>query len=135
MSPWMPGTIGSLTAIPIWYLLILLPWPLYSLVIIGSIYFGVSFCHQMAEEIGVHDHGCIVWDEFVGMWISLIVLPANNWQLVLAGFVLFRLLDIWKPWPICWFDRSVDGGIGIIIDDIIVGIIVAGILYSIRCYL
>lgn len=89
----------------------------------------------MAEEIGVHDHGCIVWDEFVGMWISLIVLPANNWQLVLAGFVLFRLLDIWKPWPICWFDRSVDGGIGIIIDDIIVGIIVAGILYSIRCYL
>lgn len=79
--------------------------------------------------MGVHDHGSIVWDEFIGMWITLMALPTNDWQWVTAGFVIFRILDMWKPWPIRWFDRNVHGGMGIMIDDIVAGVISAGILY------
>ncbi|VFS80805.1 phosphatidylglycerophosphatase A [Salmonella enterica subsp. enterica] len=67
------------------------------------------------------DHGSIVWDEFIGMWITLMALPTTDWQWVAAGFVIFRILDMWKPWPIRWFDRNVHGGMGIMIDDIVAG--------------
>lgn len=129
MFPWMPSTKGSLAAIPLWCLLVQLPWQLYSLAVMFSLCMGVYFCHQTARDMGVHDHGCIVWDEFVGMWITMMALPVNDWRWVLAGFLLFRLLDIWKPWPIRWFDRKVHGGMGIIIDDVVAGIIAAGVLY------
>lgn len=66
MFPWMPGTIGSLAAIPILCLLVQLPWQLYSLAVCIRVY----FCHQTAQNMGVHDHGCIVLDEVVGMWIT-----------------------------------------------------------------
>lgn len=134
MFPWMPGTVGSVAAIPLWYFLIQLSWPLYALVVMLSLCLGVYVCHQTARDMGVHDHGCIVWDEFVGMWITLMALPVNNWRWVLAGFVVFRVLDIWKPWPIRWFDNKVPGGIGIMIDDVIAGIIGAGIIYLIGHY-
>ncbi len=129
MFPWMPGTAGSLAAIPVWCLLIQAPWQVYSLLVMFAICMGVFFCHQTAADMGVHDHGCIVWDEFVGMWITLMALPVNEWQWVAAGFVLFRILDIWKPWPIRWFDRNVQGGMGIMIDDVVAGILSAGIIY------
>ncbi|MGK2946630.1 MAG: phosphatidylglycerophosphatase A [Candidatus Malihini olakiniferum] len=129
LSPWMPGTVGSLAAIPVWYLLSFLSWPLYSLAIILSICIGVYLCHQTAKDIGVHDHGSIVWDEFVGMWIALMAIPDEQWQWVLAGFLIFRFLDIFKPWPIRWFDRNMQSGMGIMIDDIMAGVISAGIIY------
>lgn len=109
----------------------LLPWQLYSLVVMLGICIGVYLCHQTAKDMGVHDHGSIVWDEFIGMWITLMALPTNDWQWVAAGFVIFRILDMWKPWPIRWFDRNVHGGMGIMIDDIVAGVISAGILYFI----
>jgi phosphatidylglycerophosphatase A len=80
--------------------------------------------------MGVHDHGSIVWDEFIGMWITLMAIPAMSWQWVLAGFVIFRIFDMWKPWPIRWFDQNVHGGMGIMVDDIIAGVISAVILYG-----
>ena len=104
LSPIVPGTMGSLAAIPFWYLMTFLPWQLYSLVVMLGICIGVYLCHQTAKDMGVHDHGSIVWDEFIGMW---------------------------KPWPIRWFDRNVHGGMGIMIDDIVAGVISAGILYFI----
>ena len=104
---------------------------LYSLVVMLGICIGVYLCHQTAKDMGVHDHGSIVWDEFIGMWITLMALPTNDWQWVAAGFVIFRILDMWKPWPIRWFDRNVHGGMGIMIDDIVAGVISAGILYFI----
>lgn len=122
--------MGSLAAIPFWYLMTL-PWQLYSLVVMLGICIGVYLCHQTAKDMGVHDHGSIVWDEFIGMWITLMALPTNDWQWVTAGFVIFRILDMWKPWPIRWFDRNVHGGMGIMIDDIVAGVISAGILYFI----
>ncbi|VTP60741.1 Phosphatidylglycerophosphatase A [Serratia rubidaea] len=70
LSPVVPGTMGSLAAIPFWLLLIQLPWQLYSLIVMFSICIGVYLCHQTAKDMRVHDHGSIVWDEFVGMWIN-----------------------------------------------------------------
>ena len=131
LSPIVPGTMGSLAAIPFWYLMTFLPWQLYSLVVMLGICIGVYLCHQTAKDMGVHDHGSIVWDEFIGMWITLMALPTNDWQWVTAGFVIVRILDMWKPWPIRWFDRNVHGGMGIMIDDIVAGVISAGILYFI----
>ncbi|WP_039907285.1 MULTISPECIES: phosphatidylglycerophosphatase A [Candidatus Regiella] len=129
LSPVAPGTMGSLASIPIWLLLIQLSWPFYFLLLILSIGLGIYLCHRTAKDMQVHDHGSIVWDEFVGMWITLMALPVNNWQWVAFGFVLFRTLDIWKPWPIRWFDRNVSGGIGIMLDDIIAGLGAAAIIY------
>ena len=89
LSPWMPGTAGSLAAIPFWYLLNLLPQDLYSLVLLLGISIGVYLCHRTAKDMGVHDHGSIVWDEFIGMWITLMAIPTDSWQWVLAGFLVF----------------------------------------------
>lgn len=131
LFPYGPGTAGSIAAIPFWIVLTYLPWQLYSLVVMFSICIGVYLCRQTARDMQVHDHGSIVWDEFVGMWITLMALPVNDWQWVVGGFVVFRILDIWKPWPIRWFDRNVHGGMGIMIDDVIAGIFAAGIIYLI----
>ncbi|WP_376785409.1 phosphatidylglycerophosphatase A [Pantoea piersonii] len=130
LSPFVPGTMGSLAAIPFWWLMARLPQDLYSLIVLLGISLGVYLCHRTAKDMGVHDHGSIVWDEFIGMWITLMAIPAHTWQWVLAGFVIFRIFDMWKPWPIRWFDRNVHGGMGIMVDDIIAGVISAALLYA-----
>ncbi len=94
LSPVVPGTMGSLAAIPFWYLMTSLPRQLYSLVVMMSICIGVYLCHRTAKDMGTHDHGSIVWDEFVGMWITLMALPTMDWQWVAAGFVIFRIFLI-----------------------------------------
>ena len=66
------------------------------------------------------DPGCIVWDEFVGLWITLFLLPAG-WYWIFIGFGLFRLFDIVKPWPVSWADKSLTGGMGIMVDDVLAG--------------
>jgi len=130
LSPFMPGTVGSVAAIPFWWLMTFLPLQLYSLVVLVGISVGVYLCHRTARDMGVHDHGSIVWDEFVGMWITLMAIPVLNGWWVLAGFVIFRIFDIWKPWPIRWFDKNVHGGMGIMVDDIIAGVVSAAVLYG-----
>ena len=64
---------------------------------------------------------CIVWDEFVGMWLTLLLAPPG-WAWILIGFCLFRTFDILKPWPINWVDKNVKGGLGIMLDDVLAGI-------------
>ncbi|KAA5970160.1 MAG: phosphatidylglycerophosphatase [Pantoea eucrina] len=130
LSPFMPGTVGSVAAIPFWWLMTFLPLQLYSLVVLVGISVGVYLCHRTARDMGVHDHGSIVWDEFIGMWITLMAIPVLNGWWVLAGFVIFRIFDIWKPWPIRWFDKNVHGGMGIMVDDIIAGVVSAAVLYG-----
>lgn len=120
-----PGTWGSLAGLPLALLLLALPallaWPLLLLCAAG----GIWICGRTATDWGVHDHGAIVWDEVVGY--ALTVLLASSWlaidplQLLLA-FVLFRLFDILKPWPIRYLDRQVHGGIGIMVDDLLAGL-------------
>jgi len=74
-----------------------------------------------ANHLGVQDHGGIVWDEIVGFLITMTMVPPD-WRFVLLGFILFRLFDIWKPWPISWLDSKVSGGLGIMLDDVLAGI-------------
>ncbi len=121
LSPIMPGTAGTLAAIIPYLFLQYLPLTSYLLVIVIAALVGIKICDATAKSLGVHDHGAIVWDEFVGFWITMIAAPAG-WQWILAGFVLFRFFDIVKPWPINWLDKHVDGGLGIMLDDILAGL-------------
>ncbi|MCW7764271.1 phosphatidylglycerophosphatase A [Photorhabdus luminescens] len=134
LSPVVPGTMGSAAAIPFWLLLIQLPEWICWLVIIVGMFCGIVICQRTSDDMKVHDHGSIVWDEFIGMWITLMAIPVVNWQWVLTGFIVFRILDMWKPWPIRWFDRYVHGGLGIMLDDIIAGVFSFVIVWLLAFY-
>ncbi|MCW8884519.1 MAG: phosphatidylglycerophosphatase A [Motiliproteus sp.] len=121
LAPKAPGTWGTLAAVPPYLLLAELPLLPYLAIILISFVIGIYLCGRTSEDLGVHDHGGIVWDEFVGLWITLIAVPAG-WQWLLAGFVLFRIFDIAKPWPIRWADKQVSGGFGIMLDDVLAGV-------------
>ncbi|MDF3013070.1 MAG: phosphatidylglycerophosphatase [Cellvibrio sp.] len=116
-----PGTFGTLAAIPFFLLLQELSWPLYLSWLSVTFALGVLWCDRSSRALGVHDHGGIVWDEFVGFWITMFMAPAG-WLWILLGFFLFRFFDILKPWPISWLDKKVHGGFGIMIDDALAGI-------------
>ena len=124
LSPWAPGTCGTVVAVMIY---LLLP-PMSALTYLGFILVtflvGIWLCDRASRAAGIQDPGGIVWDEFVGLWITLFLAPPG-WQWVLVGFILFRLLDILKPWPIKWADSRVKGGLGIMLDDVIAGIMAA----------
>ena len=121
LSPKAPGTAGSLLAILAFPALALLPLPWYLLVLAVTIVGGVWVCGRAASTLGVHDHGGIVLDEIAGVWLAMATFPAT-WPWMLAGFVLFRLFDILKPWPISLLDRRVPGGLGIMVDDVLAGV-------------
>ena len=93
----------------------------YAVLLAAGLVFGVWLCGKVARDLGVHDHEGIVWDEMVGMWITLWLVPEGWWWL-LIGFVVFRIVDILKPWPISWVDRNVHGGVGIMLDDVLAGV-------------
>ncbi len=113
-----PGTVGTLAAVPLYLLLELLGTSLYLVAVFIVIVAGVWICGRAAEKLGVHDHPGIVWDEFAGLFVALI--PAGgHWMAVATGVILFRLFDIWKPWPIGVIDRRVGGGAGIMLDDLL----------------
>jgi phosphatidylglycerophosphatase A len=130
-APKAPGTFGTLAAIPLWLLFADLPIISYIAVIVVTSLVGIWLCGQTSKDLGVHDHGGIVWDEFVGLWITYIALP-EGWLWVLFGFLLFRLFDIWKPWPIGWADSKVSGGLGIMLDDIFAGFMALGVLQAVN---
>lgn len=118
-----PGTWGTLMAVPLYLLLAQLEPLAYGIVVAVAFVLGIYLCGKTASDIGAHDHGAIVWDEFVGLWITLSVIPhdANYAYWVLAGFIAFRFFDIVKPFPIGLLDRKVHGGFGIMLDDAVAG--------------
>ena len=120
-APMMPGTIGTLVGILFYLPMQTLSWPLYVGVTVVLFSLGVWLCDVTARHLGVHDHGGIVWDEIVGFLITMTAVPPD-WRFMLLGFALFRLFDIWKPWPISWLDRKLSGGLGIMSDDVLAGI-------------
>jgi len=130
LAPKAPGTFGTLAALPFYFLLSGLNLQLYITVVVLAALVGIWICDKTADALGVHDHPAIVWDEFVGMWITLIALPVG-WLPVLLGFGLFRLFDIIKPWPISWLDKKVSGGFGIMIDDVLAGVFALVSLHAI----
>jgi phosphatidylglycerophosphatase A len=121
LMPWMPGTFGTVAAIPVYLLVAQLPLTAYLALTLALFLVGIYLCGSAARAAGVHDHPAIVWDEIVGFLITMIAIPPS-WHAVLAGFLLFRLFDILKPWPIRLLDRYVKGGFGIMIDDVVAGL-------------
>lgn len=121
LAPRAPGTVGSLAALPLAVPLLWLP-PIYlGGVLLLAFVFGIWCCATTSRRLGVQDPGSIVWDEIVALWLVLAWVPAH-WTWWLAAFLLFRLFDIVKPWPIRWFDRQVKGGFGIMLDDIVAAV-------------
>jgi phosphatidylglycerophosphatase A len=122
LAPRAPGTFGSLFAVLLWLPLQLLSVPVYAIVVICATVFGIWLCGRVAREMQVKDPACIVFDEFVGVWIALFMLPAGWWW-VAVGFAAFRFFDILKPWPVGWLDRNLKGGWGIMLDDVAAGLL------------
>lgn len=122
LSPVAPGTMGTLAALPLWAIFAsFLPLWGYLLLIVVAAFVGITICQKASDELGVHDHGGIVWDEFVGLWITMLFAPVS-WLAAILGFLFFRFFDVLKPWPIKVIDTKVAGGFGIMFDDIIAGI-------------
>ena len=128
LAPKAPGTFGTLAAVPLYWLLSHLSLGYYTLAIVVTFILGIWICDAASKQLGVHDHGGIVWDEFVGYWITMWALP-NSWPWIIAGFIAFRIFDIAKPWPIGPLDKKVDGGFGIMIDDVVAGVMACGCLH------
>ena len=117
LSPVAPGTVGSLVGVLFAWLTLDLGLPLQLTVAAAISLAGIWICGESARRIGVHDHGGIVWDEIAGMYITLLAAPPTIAGFAL-GFVLFRVFDIAKPWPIRDLDHRLGGGLGIMLDDL-----------------
>jgi phosphatidylglycerophosphatase A len=104
-------------------------WAYGAVVLIGFVA-GVYLCDVAARRLAIKDPGMVVWDEFVGLWIALAWAPPG-WLYVLLGLVLFRIFDILKPWPIGYLDRRVQGGLGIMLDDVVAGLFACLVLQAI----
>lgn len=121
LAPFMPGTFGTIVALPLVFALSFFPVWFYLAVTALTILAGIWICDVTAKDLGVHDHSAIVWDEIAGMLITMALIPFT-WLNLLVGFVLFRLFDIIKPWPISLLDKKVHGGLGIMLDDVVAGL-------------
>ncbi len=132
LGPKAPGTFGTLPALPIVALFVLLGFSPWLIVIIAVLFFivGVPICNITEERLGVHDYGGIVWDEIAAMILVLAYVPMSwfNWTL---AFVIFRFYDAVKPWPISWFDKKLPGGLGVMVDDTIAAFFSMATLYII----
>ncbi len=125
-SPVAPGTVGTLLGIVVYLALVSLDPAIYVMAVVSLFLAGCWACGQTATVLGVPDHPGIVIDEIVGYLITMLFVPLA-WYWVLAGFFLFRVFDIWKPWPVSLADRKVPGGFGIMLDDLLAA------LYALLC--
>ena len=122
LSPKAPGTCGSFLAMFFCMALLMAPWYVTPLVAIVVFFIGVKACNEAEKAMGIHDHGGLVIDEFVGMFISIIAFPQGAWYLAILAFALFRFFDILKPFPVSYADRNIKGGLGVMVDDVLAGI-------------
>ncbi len=127
LAPLAPGTAGSLVGLALAWGTMELPITVRLLVAIALILSGIWICGEAARRITVHDHPGIVWDEIAGIYLALLVAPPSIWAWAL-GFGLFRLFDVWKPWPIRDLDHRLKGGLGIMLDDLVAALYTALIL-------
>ena len=127
LAPFAPGTFGSIPGLVLFWLT--LDFGLY--VQLGAalalVVAGIWICGESARRIGVHDHGGIVWDEIAGMYLTLFLAPVTV-QGFLVAFLLFRVMDIVKPWPIRELDHRIHGGLGIMLDDLVAALYAALLL-------
>lgn len=124
LAPVAPGTFGTIAAIPLYWLIKDLSLINYLLITTVAFVAGIWICQQAVNWLGKDDPGAVVWDEIVGYLITMVAAP-SGWQWMLLGFLLFRLFDITKPWPISLADRELHGGLGVMVDDVIAGVFAA----------
>lgn len=134
LAPRAPGTCGTLLAVPVAWWLTSLPVGAYAGIVLALFTLGIAICAHTARRLGVADHPAIVWDEIVGYLAALLWLPPTWWVFAVA-FVLFRIFDIAKPWPIGVADRRLKGGFGIMVDDLLAAAYVNFILQVVVRYL
>jgi len=127
LAPFAPGTFGSIPGLILFWLTLDFGLYVQLSIAIAMALIGIWICGESARRIGVHDHGGIVWDEIVGMYVTLFLAPISVVGFVLA-FVLFRIMDIVKPWPIRDLDHSMQGGLGIMLDDLLAALYAALLL-------
>ncbi len=121
LSPMAPGTMGTLVAIPIYLVLANLPSLVYAVALAALIAVGIWACGKVAAESDEDDPPAIVWDEVVGFLVAMAAAPVVSLAWIIMGFLLFRLFDIYKPWPVSWAEKRLKGGLGIVADDLIAG--------------
>ena len=131
LSPVAPGTAGSLLGFALAWFTMDLPLTIRVMVAIALIVSGIWICGESARRIAVHDHPGIVWDEIAGIYVALLVAAPEIWVWALC-FGLFRLFDVWKPWPIRDLDHRLKGGLGIMLDDLVAALYTALILVFLR---
>ena len=128
--PKAPGTWGSLAALPFAWAIAagFEPWAL--LVAAAALFpFGWWASAVYMRRTGTPDPAPVVIDEVAGQWLTLVMAPMSV-QFYVLGFVLFRIADIWKPWPVSWADRKIKGGIGVMLDDVLAAVYAGGVLYA-----
>lgn len=127
LAPLAPGTFGSLPGLLLFWLTLGFGSYVQWGVAAALVFAGIWLCGESARRIGVHDHGGIVWDEIAGMYLTLFFAPLSvgGW---VAAFVLFRVMDIVKPWPIRDLDHRMSGGLGIMLDDLMAALYAAILL-------
>jgi phosphatidylglycerophosphatase A len=123
LSPWAPGTFGSVVGV--------LSLPVYLGVVLALALAGIFLCDRAGKALGVTDHPGIVWDEIVGVLITMTATPLS-WQGVVLGFTLFRVFDILKPWPVATIERRVGGGLGVMLDDVMAALYALASLQILR---
>ena len=133
LSPFAPGTIGTLVAIPFALALKSLDPLGFWIALLLLFLSGIKLCADTSRKLGVHDHGGIVWDEIVGYCLAVAFVPLQ-WQWLLAAFALFRFFDIVKPWPIRQIDKKISGGFGIMIDDVIAALFTMILLAAVKAW-
>ncbi len=127
--PKAPGSWGSLASLPFAWVIVIYggPWGLiFASIVVFAI--GVWASNVFIMKSGVHDPGPVVIDEVVGQWLTLVFVPTDL-TVYAIGFILFRFTDIFKPWPVCWADRKVTGGLGVMLDDVFAALYSGGALY------
>lgn len=129
LVPKAPGTAGTLLAVPLCMALQNLSLMMYGFVAVVVAVVGVVICSYSITKLGEHDHPAIVIDEIAGYLITMLAVPAG-WQWLLVGFVLFRIFDVFKPWPISWLDKNVKGGLGIMLDDVVAGLASLALIHA-----
>ncbi|NEV64750.1 phosphatidylglycerophosphatase A family protein [Thiorhodococcus minor] len=119
LSPKAPGTVGTLLGFPLYFgLAAILPLPGILAALLVAFVVGAKLCDMAGKAVGEADHGGIVWDEIVAMALVLCFTPPG-WGWWLASFAAFRVFDIFKPWPIRYFDERWKNGLGVMVDDLL----------------
>jgi len=131
LLPWAPGSFASLAALPLAWLLMAAGgiWLLLAATLAVFV-IGIWAAERYMAAVGIHDPTAVVIDEIPGQWLTLAVVPLDPLAYAI-GFVLFRVCDVLKPWPVSWLDRRVSGGFGVMIDDIGAALYAGGALWLI----